>query len=280
MLASQSHWSQIPSSDHFGDLREAGYEDSSLIGDSGHDYYYSQSSSSHNTSKSRSSKTMPSKSRRSSTVDGDYEWDEPEQDHKKKSRSKLPAEDKLIKRRDQNRVSQRAFRQRKEKHTKELEAKVEELENLLETASHENSIVTSQMSRMEEELCYYRRLLFAGANGQGLGISPPPSEASTSVNSSYSANYTSASSYPATYSPIPATSGLATGSYVNSPRSNGSSSTNSSPALTNIPGDFSSSANGVESFWGYDVPQTPGYMQFNTTGTAQTHSWQGADEGW
>ncbi|KAH8594615.1 hypothetical protein B0O99DRAFT_494784, partial [Bisporella sp. PMI_857] len=56
------------------------------------------------------------------------------------------------KRRDQNRVSQRAFRQRKEKHTKELEAKVEELENLLETASHENSMAASQMSRMEEEL--------------------------------------------------------------------------------------------------------------------------------
>jgi len=95
MLAHQSHWSQHPSSDYFGDLRNpAGYENSSLS-TGGHDYYYSQSSSSQNTSKSRSSKTMPSKSRRSSTVDGDYEWDEPEQDHKK-SRSKLPAGDKLV----------------------------------------------------------------------------------------------------------------------------------------------------------------------------------------
>jgi len=133
---------------------------------------------------------------------------------------------------------------------------------------------------MEEELCYYRRLLFAGANGQGLGISPPPSEASASVNSSYTANYTSASSYPATYSPIPATAGLATSSYVNSPRSNGSSSANSSPALTNIPGDFGTGANGVESFWGYDVPQTPGYLQFNTSNSGQANSWQGQDEGW
>jgi len=39
---------------------------------------------------------MPSHSSRSSTVDGDYEsWDHPSSDSKKKSRSKLPAEDKL-----------------------------------------------------------------------------------------------------------------------------------------------------------------------------------------
>ncbi|KAG9240562.1 Bzip transcription factor Pap1 bound To Dna, partial [Calycina marina] len=56
------------------------------------------------------------------------------------------------KRRDQNRVSQRAFRQRKEKHTKELEAKVSELEQLLESASYENSLAASQMGRMGEEL--------------------------------------------------------------------------------------------------------------------------------
>jgi hypothetical protein len=46
----------------------------------------------------------------------------------------------------------------------DLEAKVEELETLLETASHENTIVTSRMNKMETELCYYRGLLFASAN--------------------------------------------------------------------------------------------------------------------
>jgi len=214
-------------------------------------------------------------------MDGEYEWDEPEQDHKKKSRSKLPAEDKLNKRRDQNRVSQRAFRQRKEKHTKELEAKVEELENLLESASHANSVVTSQMSRMEEELCYYRRLLFTGTNGQGQEFSPPASETSASNNSSsYTSNYASPSSYPTTFSPILSTTPLAAGSHVNSPRSIGSSSTMSSPALSNIPGDFGTTGTGVESFWGYDVPQTPGYMQFNTTSTTQPQSWNSHDEGW
>jgi hypothetical protein len=147
-------------------------------------------------------------------------------------------------------------------------------------------MVTSQMSRMEEELCYYRRLLFAGSNGQGLGYSPPASEASG--NSSYTSNsnchsnYNTASSYAATYSPIPATAPLATNSYsVNSPRSNASSSATSSPALSNIAGDFSNGgANGVESFWGYDIPQTPGYLQFNTTGAGHANSWQGQDEAW
>jgi hypothetical protein len=96
MLASHPHWAQNPASDHFGELRSySGYEIQSLS-HGGHENYYSQNSSSHNTSKLRSNKNMPSKSRRGSTVDGDYEWDEPEQDHKKKSRSKLPAEDKLV----------------------------------------------------------------------------------------------------------------------------------------------------------------------------------------
>jgi hypothetical protein len=42
----------------------------------------------------------------------------------------------------------------------------------LEAASHENSIFFCQLGRLEEELQYYRRLLFAGATGQNLGASP------------------------------------------------------------------------------------------------------------
>jgi hypothetical protein len=83
-------------------------------------------------------------------------------------------------------VSQRAFRQRKERHTKELEAKVEELENLLDAASHENSLVNSQMGRMEEELGYYRRLLFAGAQQNGLSL--PPSSNDIYGPMSYTSN--------------------------------------------------------------------------------------------
>jgi hypothetical protein len=65
------------------------------------------------------------------------------------------------KRRDQNRVSQRAFRLRKEKHAADLEAKVEQLGALLETASYENSVATSRMHSMEAELSYSRGMLFA-----------------------------------------------------------------------------------------------------------------------
>lgn len=230
---------------------------------------------------------MPSYSSRSSTVDGDYDsWDQPSSDSKKKSRSKLPVEDKLSvssqmilyclsnfltglqKRRDQNRVSQRAFRQRKEKHTKELELKVEELENLLESASHENSLAASQMSRMEEELCYYRRLLFAG-NGAPV-LSPPSSEKSTAA---YTSNYTTS------YATMPgaATTGSYSTNYTTSPHSN-SSSAHSSPDLGNIQGDFGGANEGVESFWGYEVPQTPSYQQFSTPHTGQ--GWQGTQDGW
>lgn len=161
-----------------------------------------------------------------------------------------------------------------------MEAKVEELETLLETASHQNSVVTSQMSRMEEELCYYRRLLHTGTNGNGqdLGISPPPSE--TSANSSYTTSYTSLSTYPTAFSPIPATASLSVGSYaISSPASIGSSSANSSPSLSNIPDDFGpGNGTGVDGYWGYDVPQTASYMQFNTSGAGQ--NWQSQDETW
>jgi hypothetical protein len=74
------------------------------------------------------------------------------------------------KRRNQNRVSQRAFRLRKEKHTSDLETKVKELEALLETASYEKTVATSRMHRMEAELGaelgYYRGLLFAATSAR------------------------------------------------------------------------------------------------------------------
>jgi hypothetical protein len=70
------------------------------------------------------------------------------------------------KRRDQNRVSQCTFRLRKEKHTSDLEAKVKELEALLETTSYEKTVATWQMYRMEGELGYYRDLLSAATSAR------------------------------------------------------------------------------------------------------------------
>lgn len=60
----------------------------------------------------------------------------------------------------------------------ELEAKVEELETLLDTASRENSMAASRMSKMEGELLYYRGLLSGATSTQrnGFVTSYPSSE--------------------------------------------------------------------------------------------------------
>jgi AP-1-like transcription factor len=73
------------------------------------------------------------------------------------------------KRKAQNRAAQRAFRERKEKHLKDLETKVQDLEKASETANHENSILRAQIEKMSVELREYRKRLSIGANGR----SPP-----------------------------------------------------------------------------------------------------------
>ena len=73
------------------------------------------------------------------------------------------------KRKAQNRAAQRAFRERKEKHLKDLETKVQDLEKASETANHENSILRAQIEKMSVELREYRKRVSAGGNGR----SPP-----------------------------------------------------------------------------------------------------------
>jgi hypothetical protein len=77
--------------------------------------------------------------------------------------TRFPANTLPQKRRDQNRIAQRAFRQRKDKHARDLEAKIEELEAQLEMASYKNTAAKSRMHRMEAELSFSRGLLFAAA---------------------------------------------------------------------------------------------------------------------
>jgi hypothetical protein len=67
------------------------------------------------------------------------------------------------------------FRLRKEKHTSDLEAKVEELEALLNAASHEYSAATARMNKMELELCYYRGLLLTSTNQKNAFVTSHPS---------------------------------------------------------------------------------------------------------
>jgi len=63
------------------------------------------------------------------------------------------------KRKAQNRAAQRAFRERKEKHLKDLENKVEELKKISETANHENELLRKKMEKMSNELNEYKKRL-------------------------------------------------------------------------------------------------------------------------
>lgn len=68
------------------------------------------------------------------------------------------------KRKAQNRAAQRAFRERKEKHLKDLETKVEELEKASEEANHENSKLRAHVDRITSELNQYKQRLAVMSN--------------------------------------------------------------------------------------------------------------------
>ncbi|KUJ23001.1 PAP1-domain-containing protein [Mollisia scopiformis] len=81
-----------------------------------------------------------------------------EKSSKKPGRKPLTSEP-TSKRKAQNRAAQRAFRERKEKHLKDLETKVEDLQKASESANHENSILRAQIEKMSMELREYRKRL-------------------------------------------------------------------------------------------------------------------------
>ncbi|KAI8965179.1 PAP1-domain-containing protein [Daldinia sp. FL1419] len=63
------------------------------------------------------------------------------------------------KRKAQNRAAQRAFRERKEKHLKDLETKVEELEKAEAATNNENSQLRAQIEKLTMELNEYKKKL-------------------------------------------------------------------------------------------------------------------------
>ena len=94
------------------------------------------------------------------------------------------------KRKAQNRAAQRAFRERKERHLKDLETKVEDLEKASETTNHENGLLRAQVERLQVKLEEYRkRLSWIGSSGQGvspsLGSGAPGAAARNSLNSNH-----------------------------------------------------------------------------------------------
>ncbi|RSL75923.1 hypothetical protein CEP51_010425 [Fusarium floridanum] len=86
---------------------------------------------------------------------------------KKPGRKPLTSEP-SSKRKAQNRAAQRAFRERKEKHLKDLETKVEELEKASQAANHENGLLRAQVERMTSELHQYKQKVSLMTNSKAL----------------------------------------------------------------------------------------------------------------
>ncbi|SPJ84216.1 related to AP1-like transcription factor [Fusarium torulosum] len=98
--------------------------------------------------------------------DDEDDEDSPGQDHKRReSTDKVPKKpgrkpltsEPSSKRKAQNRAAQRAFRERKERHLKDLETKVDELEKASQAANHENGMLRAQVERMTAELNQYKQ---------------------------------------------------------------------------------------------------------------------------
>ncbi|KKZ63319.1 hypothetical protein EMCG_02320 [[Emmonsia] crescens] len=77
---------------------------------------------------------------------------------KKPGRKPLTSEP-TTKRKAQNRAAQRAFRERKEKHLKDLETKVDEMEKISKSTTNENKLLRAQVERLQVELKEYRKRL-------------------------------------------------------------------------------------------------------------------------
>ncbi|KAK7509194.1 AP1-like transcription factor [Phyllosticta citriasiana] len=97
-----------------------------------------------------------------------------EKQAKKPGRKPLTSEP-TTKRKAQNRAAQRAFRERKEKHLKDLETKVQELEKASDATNHENGLLRAQVERLQMELREYRKRLSLNASGVGKTPSGFPS---------------------------------------------------------------------------------------------------------
>ncbi|KAI9844249.1 MAG: DNA-binding transcription factor yap1 [Thelocarpon superellum] len=99
---------------------------------------------------------------------------------KKPGRKPLTSEP-TSKRKAQNRAAQRAFRDRKEKHLKDLEMKVSDLEKASESANQENGLLRAQVERLNNELKDYRKRLSA-TGPANLNRSPPNNALTTFLN--------------------------------------------------------------------------------------------------
>ncbi|KAI5199926.1 PAP1-domain-containing protein [Aureobasidium subglaciale] len=101
---------------------------------------------------------------------------------KKPGRKPLTSEP-TTKRKAQNRAAQRAFRERKEKHLKDLETKVEALSKAQEHDKHENGILRAQVQRLQSELGEYKKRMSYSSGGITTHSPPSAGRAGSRSNS-------------------------------------------------------------------------------------------------
>lgn len=100
----------------------------------------------------------------------------------------MPYLTRVQKRKAQNRAAQRAFRERKEKHLKDLETKVAELEKASDAANHENGLLRAQVNRLQTELREYRKRLSLNSSSS-MSRSPPIGGFASYLNGTNSNNF-------------------------------------------------------------------------------------------
>ncbi|KAF3026334.1 DNA-binding transcription factor yap1 [Neopestalotiopsis sp. 37M] len=110
--------------------------------------------------------------KRSHPDDGDDDDKEEGSAKRRESEGKVPKKpgrkpltnEPSSKRKAQNRAAQRAFRERKEQHLKDLETKVQELEKASEQTNSENSQLRAKVEKMTTELNEYKKRLSLANN--------------------------------------------------------------------------------------------------------------------
>ncbi|KAL1801726.1 hypothetical protein ACET3X_002068 [Alternaria dauci] len=184
---------------------------------------------------------------------------------KKPGRKPLTSEP-TTKRKAQNRAAQRAFRERKEKHLKDLETKVQELEKASDATNHENGLLRAQVQRLQMELREYRKRL--SMNSSGVTRTPPLAGGFSSMLNNSSSNNNFSFEFPR-FGGLPGAQLLDNGPLAKKPASvstNASSRHNStgaalSPAtkandqLTNSPGAMTGNgqrSGSLNGFFGFD----------------------------
>ncbi|KAF7306426.1 BZIP family transcriptional factor [Mycena indigotica] len=111
---------------------------------------------------------------------------------RRKSSGNGPDDARLMKRKEQNRAAQRAFRERKEKHVKDLEDKVAALEAKNDQASSENENLRDLLARLQNENVMLKQkqsqqFTFSVPKGQGASAASAATAAGRSPATSISA---------------------------------------------------------------------------------------------